>query len=229
VFGALALAVTAGARLATGARAAWGLCAAGILAAPLATFDRPPAGWMRVTMVDVGQGEAVFVQSPSGHALLVDAGGRSARFDTGDRIVAPALWASGVRRLDWLAITHADLDHIGGAVSVARAFRPREVWEGTPVPSDPERDALRRATASSAGVWRIMQRGDALELGTVRLEVLGPPLPEWERRRVRNDDSLVLQIRYGDVSVLLTGDVGAGAEATLPAAAWAPVRILRAC
>jgi beta-lactamase superfamily II metal-dependent hydrolase len=53
-----------------------------------------------------------------------------------------------VRRLDWLAITHADLDHIGGAVSVARAFRPREVWEGTPVPSDPERDALRRATAS---------------------------------------------------------------------------------
>ena len=55
-------------------------------------------------------------------------------FDLGDRVVAPVLRDAGVRRLDALALTHGDPDHIGGAGSIIREFRPREVWEGIPVP-----------------------------------------------------------------------------------------------
>ena len=177
-------------------------------------------------MVDVGQGDAILVQFPGGQSLLVDAGGAGARFDTGDRIVSPALWASGVRRLDWLAITHADLDHIGGAAAVASTFKPREIWEGVPVPRDAERRRLMQAST----IWRELQRHDRLRIGDVTIEVMNPPLPDWERQRVRNDDSLVLRLRYGDVELLLTGDVGAETERVLAADLHedrAPLRILK--
>ena len=72
-----------------------------------------------------GQGDAAFVRFPRGATLLVDAGGLSplSTFDIGDRVVAPVLRAMGVRRLDVLALTHGDPDHIGGAPSLVREFQ----------------------------------------------------------------------------------------------------------
>ena len=100
-------------------------------------------------MLDVGQGDALALQWPTGQTLLVDAGGLG-EFDVGGRVVTPALWALGVRRLDWLAFTHPDGDHIGGALAVASDLRPREIWEGIPVPKNRERANLARAAAAAA-------------------------------------------------------------------------------
>jgi competence protein ComEC len=195
---------------------------------PATALKKPAAGWLRLTAFDVGQGDSMLVQFPSGHALLVDAGGSGTRFDAGERLVTPAIWASGSRRLDWMAVTHADLDHIGGARAVMRAFRPREIWEGVPVLSDPRRRDLRIAAAEQGALWRLLQRGDRLDVGGVTLEVLHPRLPDWERPKVRNDDSLVLSVLYGDVEMLLTGDVGAETErALLDAQARRPLRVLK--
>ena len=86
---------------------------------------------MQVVFLDVDQADATLVILPSGRSLLVDAGGSlRGGFDVGSRIIAPVLWNAGVRRLDYLAVTHAHPDHIGGAVSVTETFRPREIWEG---------------------------------------------------------------------------------------------------
>jgi competence protein ComEC len=191
-----------------------GLCAAAavILTAPGLGRAWPDRGWLRLTMLDVGQGESLLVQFPSGQSLLIDAGGVPGDFDVGGRIVVPALWALGVRRLDWLAFTHGDLDHAGGAAAVAETLRPREIWEGIPVPRDPLRQALFQSAAARGVAWRRLQRGDVLELGGVELAVLHPPPPDWERQRVRNDDSLLLRVRYGDVDLLLTGDVSRTVE-----------------
>ena len=57
--------------------------------------------------------------------------------------------------------------------------------------------------------------GDRLELGGVELRVHHPPLPDWQRQKVRNDDSLVIELRYGQVSMLLTGDIGREVEQAL--------------
>jgi len=104
-----------------------------LVTAPGVARTRPPPGRLRLTMIDVGQGDAILVQFPSGQSLLVDTGGVNGTFDIGGRIVTPAIWALGVTRLDWLAFTHPDLDHIGGARSVTRDLVPREIWEGIPV------------------------------------------------------------------------------------------------
>jgi competence protein ComEC len=200
-----------------------------IVTSPGLELAAPPRGWLRVTMIDVGQGDAILVQLPTRQSLLIDAGPASDTFDTGDRVVTPALWALGVRHLDWLAFTHADLDHIGGTRVVAETFRPREIWEGVPVPSDPKRMALREAAARAGRAWRQVRAGDMLEAGGATIDVLHPSVPDWERQRVRNDDSIVLRLRYGDVEWLLTGDIGQDVERRLAIdeESRAPLRILK--
>jgi competence protein ComEC len=192
------------------------------------TGERPPA--LRVTMLDVGQGESILLETPDG-AALVDAGGApfgSSGFDIGGRVVAPALWARGIRRLAALAVTHGDPDHLGGALSVLRDFAPREVWLGVDVPGHEPSAALAREAAAH-GVRVVHRRaGESFALGAARVRVLHPANPDWERRRVRNDDSVVLEVALGDVALLLTGDIGAAIEDGLVAQLTpAPTRILK--
>jgi len=213
-------------RAATAAAAAAALV---IVTSPGLQSARPAVGQVRLTVLDVGQGDALLVQAPTGHALLVDAGGGPGSFDVGARIVAPAVWALGTRRLDWLAVTHADLDHIGGATSVVADLRPREIWEGIPVPRERRLQGVRDAGRAHAAAWRTVATGHRLDLGDLTIEVLHPPPPAWERQKVRNDDSVVLRVRYGEVEILLTGDAGAEFERAWPGTAdRAAVRILKA-
>lgn len=206
------------------ALATFAACAVAIATAPAIERRAPAAGVLRVTAVDVGQGDSILVQFPTGRSLLVDAGGAAGGFDVGERVVSRVLWASGVRRLDWLAVTHADLDHIGGAPAVAATFAPHEIWEGVPVPRDRRRARLMEAPIP----WREALRNDRLTVGGVTVDVLNPPRADWERQRVRNDDSIVLRLRYGSVDVLLTGDIGADTErAILDDEPRAPIRVLK--
>jgi competence protein ComEC len=189
-----------------------------ILAAPpRAALLRSSQGRLMVVALDVGQGDATLVRLPDGRALLVDAGGLAgqARFDIGERVVAPALWALGLRRLDVLAVTHGDPDHLGGAAAIVGMFRPGEIWEGIPVPPHASLASFAALAAAHGIPWRTVQAGDSWQAGGAVVRVLHPGLPDWERRRVRNDDSIVLEVRYGDVSVLLPGDIGAAVEETL--------------
>jgi competence protein ComEC len=216
----------AGRRARAVALAAVTACAAWILVEPVTLMAPGVRGRLRVAFVDVGHGDAVLVQLPDRRSLLVDAGGSmsASSFDIGGRVVAPALWAFGTRRLDVLVLSHGDPDHAGGAASVVRDFRPREIWEGTPVPTLPVLRQL-KAQAAAAGIrWVERHAGDTTRFGEVSLAVLHPPPPDWERPRVRNDDSLVIELRFGEVSFVLAGDIGRDVERDL-AAAFEPSRL----
>ena len=187
-------------------------------------------GQLHLTMMDVGQGDAMLVTLPTGRTLMVDAGGVSVRgdFDIGDRVLGPALRARGVRWLDYLAFTHGDPDHIGGAAALTRDFSPLEVWQGTPVPRHQPTLALHEVASLRRSGWRTLQRGDRLELGGVELRVHHPALPDWERQKVRNNDSLVLELRFGQVSMLLTGDIESeGEDAVIPGLDLLPLVVLK--
>ena len=179
--------------------------------------------------LDVDQADATLVQFPSGQSLLVDAAGSvRGRSAVGERVLAPVLWRAGVRRLDYLALTHGDPDHVGGAAVIVRDFRPREVWEGVPVPRSERMRSLATAASEAGAAWRRLRAGDNLRIGAVEVRVWHPPLPEWERQRVRNDDSLVLELRHGRVSFVLPGDIGAEVEAGLAAQLEpSPQRVLK--
>jgi competence protein ComEC len=203
-----------------------------IVSAPLVPLRRPAPGWLRVSVLDVGQGDAILVQTPNGRALLVDAGGSpGGTYDIGGRVVTPAVWALGERRLEWLVVSHGDLDHVGGAARVLEDLSPREVWEGIPVESSAVLQALRRMAQERQVTWRRVLEGHELEVGGVHVIVRHPSSPDWQRVRVRNDDSVVLEVRYGDVSFLLTGDAGVEFESVpcepLRGGASSRIRVLK--
>lgn len=198
---------------------------------PRSLLHRPCPGdaELRVLFLDVDQGDATLVRFPTGQSLLVDAAGSvRGRSAVGERVVAPVLWRAGVRRLDYLAVTHGDPDHAGGAEAVIADFRPREVWEGVPVPGSERMRRIAAAAREAGAAWRTLQAGDALRVGEVEVVVRHPPPPAWERPRVRNDDSLVLELRHERVSILLPGDIGADVEAQLgPLLPRSPLRVLK--
>ncbi len=200
---------------------------------------------LRVVFLDVGQGDSTAIFLPGGRVLLVDAGGTflgqtvappvpeettrpAAGFDVGERVVAPALRAMGVRRVDTVVLTHGDPDHIGGAAAVMRRYAPRAIWDGVPVPPFEPMRVLAAAAASARTSWRTVLAGDTEREGAVEIRVLHPPPPDWERQRVRNDDSIVVEIRLGAVSIVLPADIGAeGERAVIARVSPAPIVILK--
>jgi len=186
-------------------------------------FDtRPAPGGLRLTMLDVGQGDATLVETPAGERILVDAGGVSrGEFDVGERVVSPAMWHLGISSLDFLVVTHEDVDHAGGAAAIVKNFSPREVW--LPVRLGPRSDrggvgrllaALRRMEIPV----REMSRGDRVELRGAEIEVLHPPRSSHGTVKDKDNElSLVLRIRSGGRGALLAADIGTRSEADIGA------------
>ena len=191
---------------------------------------QPRPGMLRVVFLDVGQGDSTLVQLPGGRVLLVDTGGiPGTGFDIGERIVSPSLRAFGVRSIETLVLTHGDPDHIGGAPAMLRHFSPHQIWEGVPVPPHAGLRELADAASQSGISWRTVQVNDREITGGVEIRVLHPPPPDWERQRVRNEDSIVLDLRLGDVSIILPGDIGREAEQVLlPRIRTAAITIVKA-
>ena len=152
---------------------------------------------------------------PRGATMLVDAGGLSAAssFDIGDRVVAPVLRRAGFRRLDCLVLTHGDPDHIGGAASIISRVPAARGLGGH------SGAALRAADGAARGRRSARARGGRTSTPAIsssstasRSSSRHPRAADWERQKVRNDDSIVLELRWRDVSVLLTGDIGRAVE-----------------
>jgi competence protein ComEC len=164
----------------------------------------PRTGEAWVTTFDVGQGLAVLVRTAR-HALLYDAGPAYGDTDSGERIVAPALRALGVARLDALVLTHDDGDHTGGARSLLEGFEVDALLHSL---------GARHALLALARAPRRCLRGTGWGWDGVRFELLHPAPGRAARRR--NDESCVLKVSAGGgAAMLLTGDIERATELAL--------------
>lgn len=199
---------------------------------PFAPQARP--GMLELAMIDVGQGESLLLGLPDGGFALVDGGGlprqgrrRADPFDVGEEVVSPYLWHRGIRRVEVIVVTHLHEDHAAGVPALIDNFRPREVWsafaEDTPLWRSIH-SAARRAGARI----RVLKQGDECSLGGLPCRVLAPARGQPWSGRPQNNDSLVLELRHGRHTFLLTGDIEAPVEARLAEEGLlAPVQVLK--
>lgn len=183
----------------------WPLRWAGLLAwLPLMmALPKAPTKGIWVTAFDIGQGNALLIETPS-FRLLYDTGPTySAAADGGSRVILPYLQARGIKRLDAMVISHSDIDHAGGARSLMQALEIGWVASSLP-PGHALRDA-RHVDCVAGQRW--VRDG-------VQFEFLHPLVSDRELSKP-NARSCTLKISVGDRAVLLTGDIEAPQERAL--------------
>jgi competence protein ComEC len=200
---------SAGAALLLAPRGVPGRACGALALLPLALvpLPRPPAGELRLTALDVGQGTTVVVQIEA-HTLIYDTGpSLGPGQDTGSRTIVPWLRSQGIGRPDLLVVSHLDDDHAGGALSLIRATPPRRLAS-----SLPEGHPIVAAVPQSERC----RRGEGWRWADASFDWLHPAdPPERSRGSPSNAVSCVLRIRHPGGTVLLTGDIEAAQERRL--------------
>jgi competence protein ComEC len=212
------------------------LVVAGLADAGYWSWERLANPRLRVTFLAVGQGDAAVVELPRGGVMVIDGGGLSGDFDTGERLIAPFLRARKILHLDALVLSHPQLDHYGGLAYLAEHFAPREFWSNGMGAHAAGFARLEQALDRAGTRRRVLSRGSPpLVRRGVRIEVLHPG-PERTVHAAScavgshraaaggadlNNGSLVLRLTYGATSFVFSGDIEGEAEAEI-AAATAP-------
>jgi competence protein ComEC len=158
---------------------------------------------LRVTHLNVGQGDAAVVELPGSKVMLIDAGGTAGgEFDTGEAIVAPYLRSRKISKVDYLVVTHPRIDHYGGMRAIVDEFSPAEFWSGT----------ARGLTA------RFDDLDDALERAKIRRVSLdaGQPCRVIDQAKIcvlypiagrAEESSAVLRLEFGELRYLFASDI----------------------
>jgi len=175
---------------------------------------------LRVTFIDVGQGNAALLELPDGYNILIDGGGFSDNsvFDMGARVLAPFLWRKKIKTVDTLILSHPNSDHLNGLIYIAEHFNVRNVWT-----NNEERDifAYRVLMEIVASKNIALPEFDHLPrkqiLSGVEVSILYPRKNFLKRKitekwRNSNNNSLVIRISLGSISFLFPGDIMAEAE-----------------
>ncbi len=172
-----------------------------VLAVVLGSRGPGASSVLSITLLDVGQAEAIHLSYPDGSNALVDTGGshfeRGNRF-LGRKVLARYLLARQVRHLDFVLITHPEADHLGAFPSLSGIVPSKVVYRFAPLPF-------------RVSPQLVLKAGDEFELGGVRHRIHNPP-PGSSQSPPYNATSIVVEIRFRDFAMLLTGDIDMGTE-----------------
>lgn len=154
---------------------------------------------LRITHLNVGQGDAAVVELPGGQVLVIDAGGTAVGdFDTGESIVAPYLRSRKILKVDYLLVTHARIDHYGGMRALAQEFAPSEFWSG----------------AAKGGTRRFEELDEALDARKILRRELTATAPCRDLAGVRlcvlfaaPESPVVVRLEYGKAAFLFASDI----------------------
>ena len=195
----------------------------GILAAVLLMgFPHGRAGELEIYMMNVGQGDAFFLRGPKGGTYLID-GGSSTVSDVGKYRIEPFLKSEGVGKLDYVWVSHGDIDHLGGIEEMLKRQKygiriERIVLPGERFWDEKLYEFAQTATEYGAKVYTV-EAGQILREGEMELFCIWPG-DEKEKEEMPepgNEASMVLALRYRRFDMLFTGDLENDAEDTVSA------------
>lgn len=179
-----------------------------------------PKNMLRVHLLDIGQGDSIFVELPNGAGMLVDAGGFvGSPIDTGSRVIQPFLRYKRRKHIDIAVLSHPHPDHFGGLPSALSGVSVGEFWDtgqGEEHGAGPVYASLLRSLRQqNVPIRRPAELcGRPREIGGAVVDVLAP-CPAIHQDRSANDNSFVIRVSYGRRAALLVGDSEHEAEAEL--------------
>jgi len=178
---------------------------------------------LRVTYIDVGQGNASLVELPGGYTALIDGGGFSDNnvFDMGARVIAPFLWRKKIRTIDALVLTHPNSDHLNGLIFIAQHFNVKTIWTNGESRTTQGYKRFKRIIVQkklNLPDFKLMPRKQLIN--GVEFFFMYPPADFLKKKlgqkwRNTNNNSLVLKVSFGDISFLFPGDIMVDAEKEL--------------
>ena len=169
-------------------------------------------GMVRVTFLDVGQGDSAVIELPDGVVVLIDGGATYERFDMGRSVVAPFLWNRGIRTIDHVIGTHPQLDHVGGLAWILAHIRVGTFWTNGTVRQEEFWRRIERALAQRKFDATMATEGQVLFSGPAcRMLVRNPQSRPNESRSTQGDSlnnlSVVTELECGEQRLLFTGDI----------------------
>jgi competence protein ComEC len=173
------------------------------------------SGGLELHVIDVGQGDALAMRTPHGQWVVMDAGREWPGGDAGARTVVPYLKRHGAERVALFVLSHAHADHVGGAAEVVSRLGADEIWDGAWVGPTPGYRRLLDEARTKRIAWHRVHPGDSRIIDSVEFTVLAPDSTWVTEQQDANEASVVLRVRYGAVSMLLTGDAEGGEESWL--------------
>ncbi len=169
---------------------------------------------LRVTFLNVGQGDSILISTPGGKSILIDGGPYPhdwSTFDAGKYVVVPYLRRRRIKKLDLVIASHPDLDHIGGLLAVLKRFRIGEFIDSGTISSTQTYEDLLRLIEKKKIKYRVAGKNETINLADgITLQILSPISPAFKNNP--NENSLVIKLTYGNCSFLFTGDIMAMAE-----------------
>lgn len=190
-----------------------------ILFAAIAIFSAAPFKGFEVTFVDVGQGDCILIKTKGNKVILIDGGGTppyyEGDFDTGEDIVIPLLYSKGIKKVDLVIFSHFDDDHAEGLLSVLDSMKVGAIMYGVAEDVDIYNEMIEIAQKRGIKMLKV-QRGDSFSVDGAHFKVLNPD-PFAQGSQSSNDNSVVLKMKYNDISFLFTGDLEYQAERELAA------------
>lgn len=177
---------------------------------------------LRVTFLDVGQGDSAVIEFPKGKRMVIDGGGfYNDSFDTGRNILAPFLWKEKIKRVDYLVLSHPHPDHLNGLRFIAGNFGVKEIWtNGQGTNQKPYHELMEIIEQKGLKETEMNILTPPGNINGVRVDVFSPPNQMLGHQKIGfhsslNNNSLVVKLTFKEVRFLFTGDIEKETETRL--------------
>jgi competence protein ComEC len=173
-----------------------------------------------VSVIDVGQGDSILVESPSGKTLLIDGGPKYKRSDAGRRFVLPYLHKKGINKIDILVLTHPHDDHVGGLPSVLKDLPVGLVFDSGQIHTSQSYLEFLKLIYDKKIPYKVARAGEQLDLGGGVIGLVLNPVEPFIEESALNNNSVVIRLTYGKATLLLAGDLEKAGEEQILAAGY---------
>ncbi|OGO86827.1 MAG: DNA internalization-related competence protein ComEC/Rec2 [Clostridiales bacterium GWE2_32_10] len=170
-----------------------------------------------IYVLDVGQGDSIFINTPQNKHVLIDGGGNlnipDEQSNTGKNIVYKYMECEGIQKIDTVFVTHPDFDHIKGVIEIMDLAKVDRLilTIGKANETELQKELIKKANEKHVPIYYFKQ-GDKLTIDDMLITCIYPSTDVDTYATCNNDYSLVLKIDYKDGSMLFTGDIDTKAE-----------------